>query len=132
MPDEKEFDVLNIESSEEVLTAEEIDEAEPDEVTEEVPTEPEVITEPEVTNETADNTDPESDEIEDGIVNAINSLANQINGLVARLDALEARQAEIDAREAARAKKLTGFFAPSQDGRDLESDPLPRIERKYI
>ena len=64
----------------------------------------------------------------DNIERRIDDLTPRIDALVAAVDKLLKLQEEA-------AKGPRGFFAPVPDGRDqpdVESDILPRIERKYI
>ena len=134
------YDELEIKDSEEILTAEEIEAAEPApaaEAMEEVPAEFEAIdeTEAEVTEDIEEAEEPaeEAEEAEDGLVAALGGLRDAIAKADSRIFALEGQIAAIIEREAARNKKLSGFFAPIPDGKtEADSDPLPRIERKYI
>lgn len=134
-----EYDVLDITDTDQIVTPEELGETEPETVAEEAPAEPEA--EPEAVDESEaveDITEPETSaeeaEPEDELVGILTGLRDSISAMAARLDAMETRIAESEAREAARGKKLTGFFAPVPDGRnpDPDTDPLPRIEKKYI
>ena len=132
-----EYDVLNLENSEEILTSEEIGDAEPETAAEEVPAEPVVEQSEDIEESSSEDTaEPEETpaEPEDDLVAVLTSMRDTITSQAARIDALEQRLAESEAREAARGRKLTGFFAPVADGvnPDPESNPLPRIEKKYI
>lgn len=135
----EEYDVLNIESSEEILTPEELGSVEPEPVADDVPAEPLVVQpeeagDPEPDDIAAETTEEPAAEPEDDLVNILATMRDTITAQAARIDALEQRLVEAEAREAARGRKLTGFFAPVQDGRtgDPDADPLPRIEKKYI
>lgn len=136
-PDE--YDVLNITEANQILTSEELGETEPETAAEEAPAEPEAkpeeAAEPDVSEDIAEpETNEETAEPEDELVGILTGLRDSITAMAARLDAMETRLAESEAREAARGKKLTGFFAPVPDGKNLEpdGDSLPRIEKKYI
>lgn len=132
-----EYDVLDITDTDQIITPEELETAEPETVAEEAPaepeTEPEEVAEPDVPDDTNES-EAEAAEPEDELVGILTGMRDTITSLAARLDAMENRIAESEAREAARGKKLSGFFAPVTDGvsPDPDTDPLPRIDKKYI
>lgn len=133
-----EYDVLDITETEQILTPEELGEPEPETAADEAPAEPEAeseaVTESDDPDDITESETAEEAEPEDELVGILTGLRDSIGAIAARLDAMETRIAESEAREAARGRKLTGFFAPVPDGRnpDPDTDPLPRIEKKYI
>lgn len=65
----------------------------------------------------------------------LENIERRIDDLTPRIDALVAAVERILRNQEEAAKGPRGFFAPVPDGReqpDVESDILPRIERKYF
>lgn len=65
----------------------------------------------------------------------LDNIERRIDDLTPRIDALVAAVERILRNQEEAAKGPRGFFAPVPDGReqpDVESDILPRIERKYF
>lgn len=65
----------------------------------------------------------------------LENIERRIDDLTPRIDALVAAVERILRNQEETAKGPRGFFAPVPDGReqpDVESDILPRIERKYF
>lgn len=65
----------------------------------------------------------------------LENIERRIDDLTPRIDALVAAVEQLLRNQEEAAKGPRGFFAPVPDGRDqpgVESDILPRIERKYI
>lgn len=132
-----EFDTLEIQQ-EDILTESELENAEPVEAAEEAPAEPvEAVPEEapaEIDQESEEESAPDPEEPEDAVAEAISNANARLEAMTAQLSALADRLANLEAQEAARAKKLTGFFAPVKDRNDdrvAGDDPLPRIERQY-
>lgn len=65
----------------------------------------------------------------------LENIERRIDDLTPRIDALVAAVEQLLRNQEEAAKGPRGFFAPVPDGReqpDVESDILPRIERKYF
>lgn len=102
---------------------------EPDAAAETAPSEPEQAAVPE---DPAPEEIPEEPELDDALVQTMAAANAAMQAAEARIAELEARLNALEAQEAARAKKMTGFFAPVQNaGKDPGADPLPRVDRKY-
>lgn len=121
-----ESDLENLEiQPEEILTGDELN-TEPEVGAEEVRPEPD--TEPE---SEADPEDVEIDDPDDALVQALSAANDALAAAQVRIDTLEQRLTALEAQEAARARKLSGFFAPVKTEKEPGDDPLPRIERQY-
>ena len=147
--DEKNYEVIDLTTSEEVDFEPEIaaieepnGEGENPETVEAVETVEEIV-EPEeepaeeaaVEEETIDAGGTTEEEIpvpEDPIAARIMALESQIDILVDKLNVIVSTVSNIEEMEKIRAAGPQGFFKPVPDGTEPGKAELPRIERKYI